>query len=87
MSGTAVAQVLVGDCLEATFPRHYQLKAFLADASRLRDLARKQARGESLTEDEQREVPELRKRLRRADADAVLLTVIKTRQAGGLLFF
>lgn len=76
---TAAPQVLVGDCFAAAFPSHYQLKAFLTDASRLRDLARLQTR-QALTEDEQREVIELRKRLRRADADTVLLTVIKTRQ-------
>jgi hypothetical protein len=85
MNETNVGQVLV-DCLEVSFPHYYQQKAFLADASRLRDLARLQTR-QALTEDEQREVIELRKRLRRADADTVLLSVIKIRHAGGFLFF
>jgi hypothetical protein len=85
MNETGAAQVLV-DCLETSFPHYYPQKTFLADASRLRDLAHLQTR-ERLTEAEQSEVRELRKRLRRADADTVLLNVIKTRHAGGLLFF
>jgi hypothetical protein len=84
MNETDVAQVLTGDW-EASFPRHYQIKAFLADAGRLRDLARKRSR-EPLTEAEHGEVPELRKRLRRADADTVLLLALKVRP-GGLQFF
>ena len=54
MNETDVAQVLTGDW-EASFPRHYQIKAFLADAGRLRDLARKRTR-EPLSEAEAAEV-------------------------------
>lgn len=86
MNETGVAQVLVGDCFEATFPRHYSAKDFMHDASRLRVLARLKTR-QPLSEAEQGEVPELRKRLRRADADAVMLLVIESRLRGGLLFF
>ena len=86
MSATGLAKVLNADCMDISFPNHYQQKDFLRDASRLRDLARKRTR-EPLTEAEQGEVPELRKRLRRADADTVLLLVLKVRQAGGLFFF
>ena len=46
------------------------------DASRLRDLARLRTR-QPLSEAEAAEVPELRKRLRRADADAVMVLVIE----------
>ena len=34
MSETDVARVLVGDPLEATFPRHYTAKEFTHDAGR-----------------------------------------------------
>jgi len=68
------------------FPRHYQQKAFLADASRLRDLARLRTR-QALTEAEVAEVAELRKRIRRADGDKIMLLVIETRARGGLQFF
>lgn len=77
MSETDAVQVLVGDCMSFEFPRHYQLKAFLADATRLKDLARKQSR-EPFTEAEVAEVAELRKRIRRADADAAMLLVIES---------
>ena len=40
-----------------------------------------------LTEAEVAEIAELRKRIRRADADAVMLLVIESRPRGGLLFF
>jgi len=86
MSVTGLEQVFSADCMEVSFPNYYQQKDFLRDASRLRDLARKRTR-EPLSEAEQGEVPELRKRIRRADADAVLLLVLKVRQSGGLLFF
>ena len=86
MSETDVAQVLVGDPLEATFRRHYTAKEFTHDAARLRDLARQQTR-QPLNEAEQAEVLELRRRIKRADADAVLLAVIAARLRGGLLFF
>jgi hypothetical protein len=86
MSETSVAQVLVGDCLETSFPRHYSAKEFTHDAGRLRDLARLRTR-QPLSEAEAAEVAELRKRIRRADADAALLLVIQTRLKGGLLFF
>jgi hypothetical protein len=86
MSETNVAQVLTGDPLEVSFPRHYTQKNFLHDASRLRDLARLQAR-QKLSEAELAEVVELRKRIRRADADAALLLVIETRLKSGVVFF
>jgi hypothetical protein len=79
MNETSVGEVLTGDCMSFEFPRHYQLKAFLRDASRLRDLARTRSR-EALTEDEQGEVLELRKRLRRADGDSILLLIAQTRR-------
>jgi hypothetical protein len=85
MNETDVGQILTGDW-EAEFPRHYERKTFLADAARLRDLARLRIR-QSLTEAEQAEVTELRKRIRRADADAVMLLVIEARTRGGLIFF
>ena len=86
MSETDVAQVLVGDW-EAAFPRHYSAKEFMHDAARLRDLARLRTR-QPLNEAEAAEVPELRKRLRRADADAVMLLVIESRlKGGGFQFF
>ena len=81
-----IAQVLVGDPLEATFPRHYSAKEFIHDASQLRDLARLQTR-EKLNETQLAEAIELRKRIRRADADAVMLAVITARLRGGLQFF
>jgi hypothetical protein len=68
-------QVLTGDW-EPSFPRHYQIKAFFSDASRLRDLARKRTR-EHLTEAELAELPDLRKRLRRVDSDSILLLILK----------
>ena len=71
---TGIAEVLTGDW-EATFPRHYQIKAYVRDAGRLRDLARKRTR-EHLTESELAELPELRKRIKRADADSVLLLIL-----------
>jgi len=86
MSETDAPHVLVGDCMSFEFPRHYQLKAFLGDASKLRDLARKKSR-EPLAEAEQVEVLELRKRLRRADGDSILLLIAQTRRTGGVLFF
>lgn len=86
MNETSAPQTLVEDCMSFEFPRHYQQKAFLADASRLRDLARKRSR-EPLNDAELGEVVELRKRIRRADGDKVLLLVIETRLRGGLLFF
>jgi len=86
MNETSAAQVLVGDCMSFEFPRHYQQKAFLADASRLRDLARLRTR-QALTEAEVAEVAELRKRIRRADGDKIMLLVIETRARGGLQFF
>ena len=78
MNETDAVQVLVGDCLEATFPRHYSAKEFMHDASRLRDLARLQTR-QALNEAEVAEAIELRRRLKRADADAVMLAVIAAR--------
>ena len=87
MSETDVAQVLVGDPLEATFHRHYTAKEFMHDAGKLRDLARLRTR-QPLNEAELAEAVELRRRIRRAaDADAVLLAVIEARLRGGLLFF
>jgi hypothetical protein len=74
MNETDVAQVLTGDW-EASFPRHYQIKAYLGDAGRLRDLAKKRTR-EYLTEAELAELPELRRRIKRADADSVLLLIL-----------
>ena len=85
MNETAAPQVLTGDW-EPSFPRHYQIKAFLADAGRLRDLARKRTR-EPLSEAEAAELPELRKRIRRADADAVMMLVIDHRLNGGHHWF
>ena len=72
MNETDAAQVLVGDPLEATFPRHYTAKEFMHDAGRLRDLARLQTR-QPLNEAESAEVIELRRRItagrcRRSDA-------------------
>lgn len=72
--------------MEASFPQHYPLKVFLGDASRLRDLARLRTR-QPLTEAEVAEVAELRKRIRRADADAAMPLVIESRLRGGLQFF
>ena len=82
---TGIAEVLTGDW-EASFPRHYDQKSFTHDASRLRDLARKRTR-EPLTEAEAAEVGELRRRIKRADADSVLLLVLEARTRGGLQFF
>jgi hypothetical protein len=42
---------------------------------------------QAFTEAEGAEVAELRKRIRRADADAVMLRVIESRLRGGLQFF
>ena len=56
------------------------------DASRLRDLARLRTR-QPLSEAEAAEVPELRKRLRRADADAVMVLVIEHKWRGGWDWF
>ena len=72
------------DLLQVTFPRHYTQKAFTADAFRLRDLARVQV---PLTSDEQAEVLQLRRKIKRADADSVMLLVIAAKARGGLQFF
>jgi hypothetical protein len=86
MNETNLAQVMVGDPLEVEFPRHYTVKAFTSDASRLRDILRKRTR-EHLTEAELGEVVELRKKIRRADADAVMMLVVRTRLNGGWNWF
>lgn len=86
MSATGVAEVLTGDCMEVTFPRHYTAKAFTTDASRLRDILRLQTR-QRLTEDELEEVAELRKKLRRIDGDLAMMLVIRTRLDGGHNWF
>ena len=85
MSATGIAEVLTGDW-EASFPRYYSQKEFTHDAGRLRDLARKRTR-EPLSEAEAAEVSELRKRLRRADADSVMVLLIESRLRGGYNFF
>lgn len=83
---TGIAEVLTGNW-EATFPRHYSQKDFTHDASRLRDLARLQTR-QPLTEAEQAEVLELRRRIRRADADSVMVVLLESRfRGGGYNFF
>lgn len=81
MSATGVAEVLTGDW-EVRFPNHYHLKAFIHDSGRLRDLARKRTR-EPLTAAELAELPELRRRIKRADADSVLLLLIESRLGRG----
>lgn len=86
MSATGIAEVFDTDCLDVSFPRHYTAKAFITDAGRLRDLARVRTR-QRLSEAELAEVVELRKRSRRADADAAMLLVIETRLKGGVFFF
>ena len=86
MSATGLAEVLNADCMEVSFPRYYQRKDFIHDAIRLRDLARLRTR-QALTEAEVGEVAELRKRIRRADADKIMLLVIEARLRGGLQFF
>jgi hypothetical protein len=86
MSATGIEQAFSADGMELRFPRHYSQKDFIADAARIRTLARKRTR-ESLTTDELAEVPELRKRLRRADSDSVLLFIIESRLRGGYSFF
>ena len=85
MNETDVAQVLTGDW-EASFPRHYSAKEFMHDASRLRDLARLRTR-QALSVAEVAEVAELRKRIRRADGDAVMMLVLTTRLNGGHNWF
>ena len=86
MSATGLEEVRSADCFSTSFSRGYSLKQFTADATRLRDLARLQTR-EKLSEAEVAEIVELRKRIRRADADAVLLAVIKVKQIGGFQFY
>jgi hypothetical protein len=86
MSATSVEQVSSADSFEVEFPSYYPLKAFIQDASKLRDFARMRTR-ERLSEDDIREVAELRKRIRRADADAVLLKIIEVKANSGFVFF
>ena len=86
MSATGIAEVLNADCMEVTFPRHYEQKAFMHDASRLRDILRLRTR-QVLTEAELAEVVELRKRIRRANADAAMMLVIDHRLNGGHNWF
>jgi hypothetical protein len=86
MSATSIEQVFSADGLELRFSTHYPQKQFLADAARIRTLARKRTR-EPLSTDELAELPELRRRLRRADADTVLLAIIEARLRGGYNFF
>lgn len=84
MNETSAAQVLTGDW-EASFPRNYSAKDFMHDAARLRDLARLRTR-QALTEAESAELPELRRRIKRADSDSVLLLILESRLRGGFNF-
>jgi hypothetical protein len=68
------------------FPRHYSAKEFMHDAARLRDLARLRTR-QPLNDAELAELPELRRRIKRADSDSVLVLIIETRLRGGYTFF
>jgi hypothetical protein len=86
MSATGLADVLNADCMEVNFPRHYSQKAFTTDAGRLRDILRLQTR-EKLSEAELAEVVELRRKLRRIDADVAMMLVIDTRLNGGYSWF
>lgn len=79
-------QVFSADGMELEFPPHYSQKSFMADAARIRTLARKKSR-EPLTPDELAELPELRRRIKRADSDSVLLLILETRLRGGYTFF
>lgn len=85
MNETNLAQVLTGDW-EASFPRHYSQKDFTHDAGRLRDLARLKTR-QPLSEAEAAEVAELRRRIKRADADSVMVVLLESRFRGGYSFF
>lgn len=82
MSATGLSEVASVDCFEVQFPNHYSVKDFLKDASRLRDLHKLHGR-EKLSEGERAELPELRRRLKRADADTVLLFILESRSHGG----
>ena len=86
MSATGIAEVLTGDALEIEFPRYYVQKAFMHDASRLRDILRLQTR-QRLTEDELGEIAELRKKLKRIDGDVAMMLVLRTRLSGGHNWF
>jgi hypothetical protein len=86
MTETDVAKVLVGDPMDVSFPRFYTVKAFTTDAGRLRDILRLQTR-QVLSEVELGEVAELRKKLKRIDADVAMMLVIKTRLNGGHNWF
>ena len=86
MSATGIAEVLNADCMEVSFPRHYTQKAFIHDASRLRDILRLQTR-QVLSEVELGEVAELRKKLKRIDADVAMMLEIRTSLHGGHNWF
>jgi hypothetical protein len=85
MSATGIAEVLSGECMEVRFPGHYSQKDFVRDWIRLRDLAHKRDR-ERLTDAELAEVPDLRKRIARVNADSVLLLILESRKHGGFNF-
>lgn len=82
MSATGLAEVSDTDCLEIKFSSFYDQKNFTTDWIRLRDLARKQARGGELNEAERSEVATLRTRIRRVDGDSVLLLLFTRRGSG-----
>jgi hypothetical protein len=86
MSATGIEQVSHTDSFEVQFPNFYGVKDFIKDASRLRDIYKLSTR-ERLSEAERAEVPELRRRLKRADSDSTLLFILRSRERGGYSFF
>jgi hypothetical protein len=79
MSATSIEETFSA---EVQFSSFYGVKDFVKDASRLRDLHKLSGR-EKLSEAERAEVHELRRRLKRADGDAVLVFLLRSRSHGG----
>jgi hypothetical protein len=87
MSATGIAEVLNADCMESLVSAPLPAKGLSTRRGpALRDILRLQTR-QVLTEAELAEVAELRKKLKRIDADVAMMLVIRTSLHGGWNWF